>query len=131
MPAFGIIASTVLATALMIFSYMGQAGADVFNLMILLSGLTAAVPYLFSALALVKWSFKADERTPGANWKFDGAVAIVGMLFSALIIYGSFTDPSTAFSLVILTVVVFLIGLGLYFYMRRRFTQAPTEAPPG
>lgn len=121
-PAFGIVASTVLATALMVFSYMGQAGADVFNLMILLAGLTAAVPYLFSALALIKWSFKAEDRTPGANWKFDGVVAIVGMLFSALIIYGSFTDSSTAVSLVILTAIVFVIGLGLYLYMRRRFT---------
>ena len=121
-PAFGIVASTVLATALMVFSYMGQAGADVFNLMILLAGLTAAVPYLFSALALIKWSFKAEDRTPGANWKLDGVVAIVGMLFSALIIYGSFTDSSTAVSLVILTAIVFVIGLGLYLYMRRRFT---------
>lgn len=121
-PAFGIVASTVLATALMVFSYMGQAGADVFNLMILLAGLTAAVPYLFSALALIKWSFKPEDRTPGANWRFDGVVAIVGMLFSALIIYGSFTDSSTAVSLVILTAIVFVIGLVLYLYMRRRFT---------
>lgn len=131
-PAFGIIASTLLATALMVFSYMGQAGADVFNLMILLAGLTAAVPYLFSAMALIKWSFKADQRTPGANWRFDGAVAIVGMLFSALIIYGSFTDSSTAMSLIVLTGIVFVIGLGLYLYMRRRFTQGPpsqTDAP--
>lgn len=89
----------------------------------IISGLTAAVPYLFSALALTKWSFKADDRTPGANWKFDGAVAIVGVLFSALIIYGSFTDSSTAMSLLILSAVVFLLGLALYFYMRRRFTD--------
>lgn len=129
-PAFGIIASTVLASALMVFSYMGQAGADVFNLMILLAGLTAAVPYAFSAMALIKWSFKADERAPGANWKFEGAVAIVGLLFSALIIYGSFTDSSTVVSLMILSVVVFVLGLGLYFYMRSKFTavEKPTSS---
>ncbi|MDQ1248972.1 MAG: basic amino acid/polyamine antiporter, family [Actinomycetota bacterium] len=130
-PAFGIIASTVLASALMIFSYMGQAGADVFNLMILLAGLTAAVPYLFSALALIKWSFKADERTPGANWKFDGVVAVVGLLFSALIIYGSFTDSSTVVSLMILSVVVFVLGLALYLYMRRQFTEVPAKPSAG
>lgn len=129
-PAFGIIASTVLASALMIFSYMGQAGADVFNLMILLAGLTAAVPYAFSALALIKWSFKADERTSGANWKFDGIVAVVGLLFSALIIYGSFTDSSTVVSLMILSVVVFVLGLALYFYMRRQFTAVASSASP-
>jgi basic amino acid/polyamine antiporter, APA family len=122
-PAFGIIASTVLATALMVFSYLGQAGADVFNLMILLAGLTAAVPYAFSALALMKWSFRADERAPGASWKFEGVVASVGLLFSALIIYGSFTDPSTVGSLMVLSVVVFVLGLALYLYMRRQFTE--------
>ncbi|MCB0916589.1 MAG: amino acid permease [Actinobacteria bacterium] len=129
-PAFGIIASTGLASALMIFSYLGQAGADVFNLMILLAGLTAAVPYAFSALALIKWSFRAGERTQGANWRFDGVIAVVGLLFSALIIYGSFTDPSTVVSLMILSVVVFVLGLVLYFYMRRKFTAVESAAPP-
>ncbi len=128
-PAFGIIASTVLASGLMIFSYLGQAGADVFNLMILLAGLTAAVPYAFSALALVKWSFTAGERTPGANWWFDGVIALVGLLFSALIIYGSFTDPSTVGSLMILSVLVFVLGLALYFYMRRKFTAVQATTP--
>ena len=123
-PAFGIIASTLLATALMVFAYMGQAGADVFNLMILLAGLTAAVPYAFSALALIKWSVKPAERTPGANWVWEIAIAIVGLIFSLVIIYGSFTVEGTQLELLGLSVVVFLIGLALYFYMRRRFTPA-------
>jgi len=127
-PAIGIIASTVLATGLMIFSYMGQAGADVFNLMILLSGLTAAVPYAFSALALIKWSVKVEERTPGANYIWEAIVAVVGLVFSVIIIYGSFTVAGTQGSLLILTGIAFVIGLVLYFYMRRQFTDVGLHA---
>jgi APA family basic amino acid/polyamine antiporter len=126
-PAFGIISSTVLASILMVFAYMGQEGAGVFNVMILLSGLTAAVPYLFSAFALMRWSARPGERRPGANWKWEGAIATVGMGFSALIIYGSFTDAGTRVQLAIMTIVVFVIGLVMYMFMRRHFVEG---APP-
>lgn len=128
-PAFGIVASTGLASVLMVFSYFGQTGLGVFNIMVLLSGLTAAVPYLLSALALIRWSARAGERRTGANWAWEGAIATIGMAFSALIIYGSFTDPGTQMQLLVMCVVVFAIGLGLYLYMRRRFMDGPGTAP--
>lgn len=130
-PAFGIIASTGLATALMAFSYFGQAGSEVFSFVILLAGLTAAVPYLFSALALAKWSFVPDQRSSGANWRWDAAIAVIGVLFSALIIYGSFTVPGTQLNLIIVSVLVFLIGLAIYLYMRKRFTAVPASPVGG
>lgn len=126
-PAYGIIASTVLASVLMVVAYMGQEGAGVFNVMILLSGLTAAVPYLFSALALMRWSARSAERRTGANWVWEGAIATIGMAFSALIIYGSFTDAGTREQLIAMTVVVFVIGLVMYLFMRRHLSD--DEAP--
>jgi APA family basic amino acid/polyamine antiporter len=101
--------------------------------MILLSGLTAAVPYLFSALALMRWSARADERRSGANWVWEGAIATIGMAFSALIIYGSFTDAGTRAQLALLTVVVFVIGLVMYLFMRRHFADgvAPEHGTEG
>ena len=42
---FGIVASTVLASVAMVFSYLGASGATVFNTLVLMSGITAAIPY--------------------------------------------------------------------------------------
>src|SRR5689334_6378573 len=60
-PAFGIVASTVLASIAMIINYLGSNGATVFTTLVLMTGITAAIPYGFSALAQLKWRF-ADHR---------------------------------------------------------------------
>ena len=49
--AFGVIVSTVLASAAMIINYLGSNGATVFITLVLMTGITAAIPYAFSALA--------------------------------------------------------------------------------
>src|SRR4030095_5579140 len=54
-PAFGIVASTVLASVAMIVNYLGSGGATVFTTLVLMTGITAAIPYAFSALAQLKW----------------------------------------------------------------------------
>ena len=61
-PAFGIVASTVLASIAMIINYLGSGGATVFTTLVLMTGITAAIPYGFSALAQIKWRL-ADHRT--------------------------------------------------------------------
>ena len=48
-PAFGIISSTALASMFMIMSYAGSVGITVFNTLVFMSGITAAIPYAFSA----------------------------------------------------------------------------------
>ena len=50
-PAYGIIASTVLASIAMAVNYLGSGGATVFTTLVLMTGITAAIPYGFSALA--------------------------------------------------------------------------------
>ena len=54
-PAVGIIGSTVLASIAMVVSYLGSSGSTVFTTLVLMSGITAAIPYAFSALAQIKW----------------------------------------------------------------------------
>ena len=46
-PAFGIIASTVLASIAMIINYLGSSGATVFTTLVLMTGITATIPYGF------------------------------------------------------------------------------------
>src|SRR5215467_1411194 len=60
-PAFGIIASTALASIAMLINYLGSSGETVFTTLVLMTGITAAIPYGFSALAQIKWRL-ADHR---------------------------------------------------------------------
>src|SRR5215467_5091810 len=60
-PAFGIVSSTVLASIAMIVNYLGDNGARAFTTLVLMTGITAAIPYAFSALAQIRWRL-ADRR---------------------------------------------------------------------
>ena len=60
-PAFGIVASTGWPRRDVV-NYLGSSGATVFTTLVLMTGITAAIPYAFSALAQIKWR-TADQRT--------------------------------------------------------------------
>ena len=60
-PAWGIIFSTALASIAMIINYLGSNGVTVFTTLVLMTGITAAIPYGFSALAQIKWRI-ADQK---------------------------------------------------------------------
>ena len=81
-PAFGIIASTVLASIAMIVNYLGASGATVFTTLVLMTGITAAIPYGFSALAQMKWRWSTTEQreTPRFIRDMIIAVALAGVL---------------------------------------------------
>jgi APA family basic amino acid/polyamine antiporter len=88
-PAFGIVASTVLASAAMIVNYMGSGGATVFTTLVLMTGITAAVPYAFSALAQIKWRLVDRRELHGARFARDMTVAVLSLVFSILFIWYS------------------------------------------
>ena len=50
-PAFGIVASATLSSVAVLVSYLGSAGIVVFDTLVLMTGISAAIPYAFSALA--------------------------------------------------------------------------------
>ena len=60
-PAFGIVVSTALASIAVLVNYLGSSGANAFNTLVLMTGITAAIPYGFSALAQMKWR-RIDHR---------------------------------------------------------------------
>jgi APA family basic amino acid/polyamine antiporter len=94
-PSFGILASTVLASVAMIINYLGSGGATVFTTLVLMTGITAAIPYAFSALAQLKWRL-ADHRTiETPRFVRDSVVAVVSLVFSILfIVYSRNTGNS-------------------------------------
>jgi basic amino acid/polyamine antiporter, APA family len=85
-PAFGIITSTALASLAMILNYAGTGGANAFTTLVLMTGITAAIPYLFSALAQLKWRWIDRKHGLGAHFLRDSIVAVLAIVFSILFI---------------------------------------------
>ncbi|BEL03798.1 amino acid permease [Actinoplanes sichuanensis] len=114
-PAAGIITSSVFATVAMIISYAGTSGATVFNTLVLMSGITAAVPYAFSALAKIKW-----RREGGVG---DLLIAVIALIFSILFIWysrNSGDDWFVVWGPFLMAGAAGLIGIPVYASMRKR-----------
>ncbi|MEU4159068.1 amino acid permease [Actinoplanes sp. NPDC026670] len=117
-PAAGIVASSIFATVAMVVSYAGTSGATVFNTLVLMSGITAAIPYAFSALAKLKW-----RREGGVA---DLIIAVVALIFSILFIWysrNSGDDWFVVWGPFLMAGAAGLIGIPVYASMRKRRTQ--------
>jgi basic amino acid/polyamine antiporter, APA family len=127
-PWFGIIASTVLASVAMVFSYLGSAGYTVFNTLVFMSGITAAIPYGFSALAQIKWRIQDNRPVRTPRFARDVSVAVVALVFSILfIVYSRNTGESLweEWLPFVFAGVAFLIGIPVYLAQRTRMTEPP------
>ena len=83
-PVYGIIASTVLASIAMAINYIGSGGAQVFTTLVLMTGITSAIPYGFSALAQIKWRIVDRRAMHGQRFARDMTIAVVALVFSVL-----------------------------------------------
>jgi len=86
-PAYGIVAGTLLASALTVVSYTSF--AEVFTTVVLLSVLTAVVPYLFSAAAQVSWLLTDGRRVRSGHLVRDLVVAVTALVFGFWALAGS------------------------------------------
>jgi basic amino acid/polyamine antiporter, APA family len=131
-PAWGIIFSTALASIAMIINYLGSNGVTVFTTLVLMTGITAAIPYGFSALAQIKWRIADKKKMETPRFIRDMIVAVLAVVFSAFFIYYS-RDTGHSFWVYwapfLLTAGAFLIGIPVYRSQRHRMT-APAEVPP-
>ena len=131
-PAFGIVASTLLASVAMVFSYLGSAGYTVFNTLVFMSGITAAIPYGFSAMAQVKWRVQDHRRLHTPRFVRDVVVAVVALVFSVLFIwYSRNTDEAgwKEYLPFVFAGAAFVLGLPVYLLQRTRM-KAPPPVPP-
>jgi APA family basic amino acid/polyamine antiporter len=130
-PAFGIIASTVLASIAMIINYLGSSGETVFTTLVLMTGITAAIPYAFSALAQIKWRFADKRALQGARFARDMTVAVLSLVFSVLFIWYS---RNTGNSFFVYWAPFFLAGgallLGIPVYAAQRSKMQDPEPVP-
>jgi APA family basic amino acid/polyamine antiporter len=131
-PAFGIVSSTLLASVVMIVNYLGADGNRAFTTLVLMTGITAAIPYAFSALAQVRWRLSDRRALVTAHFLRDLVVAVVALVFSILFIwYSRNTGASNAWSYwapFILAGIAILLGLPVY-RARRGHMSEPEPVP--
>jgi amino acid transporter len=125
-PSFGIIASTVLASAAMIINYLGSSGATVFTTLVLMTGITAAIPYVFSAPAQLKWRWIDHKTLETPRFVRDMIVAVLALVFSIWFIWYS---RNTGHSFWVYWAPFFLAGgallLGIPVYLAQRRHLTP------
>jgi APA family basic amino acid/polyamine antiporter len=131
-PAYGIVASTVLASVAMIINYLGANGPTVFTTLVLMTGITAAIPYGFSALAQIKWRWADHKSVQTPRLARDMTVAVVSLVFSILFIwYSRNTGQSfwVYWAPFLLAAGALLLGIPVYMAQRRHLTR-PAPVPP-
>ena len=128
-PTFGIVSSTVLASVFMIMSYAGAVGITVFNTLVFMSGITAAIPYGFSALAQLSWRIRERRTIQTARLVRDAGVAAVALVFSVLfIVYSRNTGEDTVWKQYlpfIFAGIAFLAGIPIYLKHRTSMQHPP------
>jgi APA family basic amino acid/polyamine antiporter len=131
-PAVGILASGVLASALVLVSYIGEAGITVFNTLILMNGIAAAIPYGFSALAQIKWRIADRRAIATSRFVKDLPVAVVSVIFSVLFVVYSTDTEASGFAVYLPFVYllgILIIAVPVYLANRARMSE-PEGAPP-
>jgi len=131
-PAFGIIASTVLASIAMAINYIGSGGPTVFTTLVLMTGITAAIPYGFSALAQLKWRWIDQQTMHTPRFARDMIVAVLALVFSILFIWYSRNTGNSFWvywAPFFLAAGAMLLGIPIYRAQRRHMTQ-PGAVPP-
>jgi APA family basic amino acid/polyamine antiporter len=130
-PAFGIIASTVLASIAICINYLGSNGQTVFTTLVLMTGITAAIPYGFSALAQLKWRWADHEKGSTPHLARDLIVAGLSVIFSILFIYYSRNTGHSWFvywAPFLMAGGALLLGIPVYQAQRGHMTE-PGEVP--
>ena len=130
-PAFGIIASTVLASIAMAINYLGSNGATVFTTLVLMTGITAAIPYGFSALAQIKWRLADHRQLETPRFVRDMIVAVLSLIFSVLFIWYSRNTGNSFWvywAPFFLAGGALLLGIPVYRSQHNRMTE-PEEVP--
>jgi len=131
-PAFGVVASAVLSSVAVIINYIGSSGATVFTTLILMTGITAAIPYGFSALAQLKWRLADHRAMHTPRFARDMIVASLALVFSVLFIWYSRNTGQSFWQYwapFFLAAGALLLGIPVYLAGRRHMSQ-PAPVPP-
>ena len=131
-PAFGIVSSTALASAAVVISYLGATGSTVFTTLVLMTGITSAIPFAFSALAQITWRIHDPDTGHTGRLVRDLTIAAVALLFSLAFVYYSRNagnDPFVVWGPFLMAGAAAVLGVPVYLSHRATMT-APVPVPP-
>ncbi|MFJ4670701.1 amino acid permease [Kitasatospora purpeofusca] len=124
-PVFGVVSATVLASLLTVVSYTRF--TKVFTEIVLLSVLTAVIPYLVSAAAQLLWLVRRGRaELDRRRFARDAVVASLALVFSYWSIQGS------GYQTVYYGLFTILLGIPVHIWLKRERSgkaTAPTAAP--
>jgi APA family basic amino acid/polyamine antiporter len=123
-PWFGILASTVVASALMGWSYSGETGLKVFTYLVYLSVVTVAIPYFLSACAQLAYLVSGRRTVNGWGLTRDLAVATAGGLFALWVTFAS------GYQSVYQSMLLLLLGVPVYAFLKARRERLGQVAAP-
>ena len=121
-PYWGILFSTALASIFTVFAYLttdnpSNAGATgVLGTLVLVTGVTAAVPYFFSAVSQIYYLATSGKILEPKTFTKDMIIGIVAIVFSFWFVFGSGQKATFYAYLIILLGYVVLMGL----YIKRK-----------
>lgn len=130
-PVFGIVSSTSFASIAVLISFWGANGATVFTTLVLMTGITAAIPFGFSALAQIVWRLKDRSVGNAAHFVRDIVVATTSLVAAiAFIYYSKNVDASwyVVWGPFLMTGGALVLGVPVYLAQRRHMTT-PLEVP--
>jgi arginine:agmatine antiporter len=117
-PAIGLMISSALATALVLFTATGGSQfAAIYNMIVSLSTMTAVIPYVFCSLAPGLIASGTGEMRPRLT-----AVEVVAFAFAIFTVYGCGPEP------VLFGLILLLLGLPVYVWQRRENAAAASAA---
>ena len=131
-PAFAIVASTALASLAIVVNYLGADGETVFTTLVLMTGITAAIPYAFTAAAQIKWRVTDQRRLDAPRFARDMIVAVLALLFSLLFIWYSRNTSESSWlywAPYLMAAAALALGIPVYKAQRGRMTT-PDDVPP-
>ncbi|HEX6359270.1 amino acid permease [Actinophytocola sp.] len=111
-PAFGIVVSTLLASALTVVSFTSF--KQVFVTVVLLSVLTSVIPYLFAAAAQLYWLFGEGRRLRVGHLVRDVVVSGLALAFAFWALAGS------GYQAVYYGVFCLLLGVPVFVWIKVR-----------
>jgi APA family basic amino acid/polyamine antiporter len=123
-PAFGIVVSTLVSTALMAWSYASETGLKVFTYLVYLSVVTVAIPYFFSACAQLAYLVSGRRSVQGWPLARNLVVTAVAGLFSLWVTFAS------GYQSVYQAMILVLGGLPVYALLKARREAAGDVAAP-
>jgi basic amino acid/polyamine antiporter, APA family len=121
---FGIVLAALLPSLLMLWAYTTKTGLTVFTYLVDLTVVTVAIPYFMSACAQLAYLASRRRRVQGWLLVRDLLITVAAVLFSMWVTFAS------GFAAVYQAMVIVMIGIVIYAFLKAQRERAGQVAPP-